>query len=182
MGLDMTLYKKTYIWNEDRKNIKITTKGEASASLKRTIRDIDLKNVMYITEEAGYWRKANQIHQWFVDNVQNGEDDCGTYYVSTEKLKELRRLCREVLRSCKLVDSGETRKVYDLDKGEEVEEKVMKIKDTSVAEELLPTQEGFFFGGTGYDEYYIQNLEDTIVIIDKALESPAAEFEYHSSW
>ena len=97
-------------------------------------------------------------------------------------IKELRRLCREVLRSCKLVDSGETRKVYDLDKGEEVEEKVMKIKDTSVAEELLPTQEGFFFGGTGYDEYYIQNLEDTIVIIDKALESPAAEFEYHSSW
>ena len=29
-------------------------------------------------EEVGYWRKANAIHGWFVRNVQNGKDDCGT--------------------------------------------------------------------------------------------------------
>ena len=44
---------------------------------------------------CAYWRKANQIHKWFVDNVQNGEDDCGDYYVSHEKLKELRETCRQ---------------------------------------------------------------------------------------
>lgn len=44
---------------------------------------------------CAYWRKANQIHKWFVDNVQNGEDDCGDYYVSHEKLKELRETCRK---------------------------------------------------------------------------------------
>ena len=26
---------------------------------------------------CAYWRKANQIHAWFVDNVQQGNDDCG---------------------------------------------------------------------------------------------------------
>lgn len=178
----MTLYKKTYIWNDDRKHIKITTKGEASNNLKRNLKGIDLTKVMYITEEAGYWRKANQIHQWFVDNVQDGEDDCGTYDVSLEKLKELKALCNKVLKSSKLVETGETYKVYDLAKGKEVEEKSYRLEDSKVAEKLLPTQEGFFFGGTSYNDYYIQNLKDTIVIVDEAEKSPTAEFEYHSSW
>ena len=47
---------------------------------------------------CAYWRKANQIHAWFVDNVQAGEDDCGDYYVSHEKLKELLDLVNEALR------------------------------------------------------------------------------------
>lgn len=29
-----------------------------------------------IWKEIGYWRKANHIHKWFVDCVQDGEDDC----------------------------------------------------------------------------------------------------------
>ena len=46
-----------------------------------------------------YWRKANQIHKWFVDNVQGGEDNCGEYYVSNEKLKSLLDLVTEALRT-----------------------------------------------------------------------------------
>jgi hypothetical protein len=46
---------------------------------------------------AAYWRKSNQIHKWFVDNVQGGEDNCGEYYVSKDKLKELRETCRQAL-------------------------------------------------------------------------------------
>ncbi len=30
--------------------------------------------------------------------------------------------------------------------------------DPSKAEELLPTQSGFFFGGTEYDEYYMNSI------------------------
>lgn len=48
-------------------------------------------------EEVGYWRKANAIHKWFVENVQNGEDDCGRYEVSKEQLEELLDVCKEVL-------------------------------------------------------------------------------------
>ena len=33
-----------------------------------------------------YWRKSNQIHKWFVDNVQNGVDDCEYYPVTLDKI------------------------------------------------------------------------------------------------
>lgn len=47
--------------------------------------------------EVAYWRKANQIHSWFVRNVQNGVDDCGLYPVSRNQLEELRQTCAEVI-------------------------------------------------------------------------------------
>ena len=36
-----------------------------------------------------YWRKANQIHKWFVDNTQDGEDECEPTPVSKEQLQQL---------------------------------------------------------------------------------------------
>lgn len=111
-------------------------------------------NVEYIdiSFEAGYWRKANHIHKWFVDNVQDGEDECKPYYVSRDALKKL-ELCMTVL------------------------------NDKDKAKELLPTQEGFFFGGAEYDEYYFNDLKCTIMIIDKCLSLPETwAFECQSSW
>ena len=46
---------------------------------------------------CAYWRKANQIHRWFVDNVQGGNDNCGEYYVSQEQLQELLDLVKRTL-------------------------------------------------------------------------------------
>ena len=46
---------------------------------------------------CAYWRKCNQIHGWFVENVQRGEDNCGEYYVSTTKLQELLDLVNTAL-------------------------------------------------------------------------------------
>ena len=60
----------------------------------------DVATDIYGVEVAvtcAYWRKANQIHAWFVDNVQQGNDNCGEYYVSHEKLKELLDLVNEAL-------------------------------------------------------------------------------------
>ena len=37
----------------------------------------------------GYWRKANAVHNWFVDNVQDGNDGCKHYWVSKEDLQKL---------------------------------------------------------------------------------------------
>ena len=42
-----------------------------------------------VSVNAAYWRKVNSVHNWFVENVQRGEDDCGEYYVSHDKLREL---------------------------------------------------------------------------------------------
>ena len=42
---------------------------------------------------VAYWRKANAIHKWFVDNCQGGVDECQVSWVTREKLVELRDLC-----------------------------------------------------------------------------------------
>ena len=147
MGLDMYLTKKTYV---------------RSGTIRT---DIDPERISYITEEVGYWRKANQIHKWFVDNVQEGNDNCGDYYVSKEKLKELYNICIAIKSETKLVDG-----------------KI--IENSHLAVSLLPTTEGFFFGSTDYDEFYMRNIDDTIKILKPILdiESNDGDYYYHSSW
>lgn len=112
-----------------------------------------LGGVNEIRCQVGYWRKANAIHAWFVKNVQSGVDECKPNYVSREQLIELRSLCKTVL------------------------------DNRDKAQELLPPQAGFFFGGTEINEWYWNNIKGTIKIIDDALTLPDAwEFEYDSSW
>ena len=96
MGLDMYLSKRTYVKNwehmgPDRQNkITLTTGGKDNASVKTN-------RVSDIIEEVMYWRKANAIHSWFVENVQEGVDDCKEYWVGVEKLQELIDLCSKVV-------------------------------------------------------------------------------------
>ena len=96
-----------------------------------------------------YWRKSNQIHQWFVQNVQGGKDNCDEYSVSLDQLKLLSKTIEPALVS------------------------------TAAATELLPTTEGFFFGSQEYDEYYFEDLKNTKKQIDKIIAyQTAAENAY----
>jgi hypothetical protein len=157
MGLDMYLRKKIYIGaNYERNNVKgeiNITRGEDNTPVK-----INLNKVTYIIEDAGYWRKANAIHRWMVESVQNDEDDCKEYYVSDDKLEELLSVCKQV--------------------------KANPI----LAPELLPTQEGFFFGGTDYEECYWNDIDCTIKIIEDIFSEKEEngyypfEIYYQSSW
>jgi hypothetical protein len=174
MGLDMYLSRKVYVWGDHRKSLKIT-------GLKSKIRP---EKVNYIIERAGYWCKANAIHNWFVENVQGGNDDCKPYYVSKEDIQKLLNTVNEVLRASELVD-GEINNGYTFnDKGEKVffKEKGKVIKDPSVAEALLPTIEGFFFGDTDYDQYYYDELVSTKKVLEEALTFDEDDFEYQASW
>ena len=141
-----------------------------------------------VIEQVGYWRKANEIHNWFVDNVQNGEDDCDYHNEVTEVMLELlKATCIAVIKASKLVagkiECGYTfdknmNKIYSYEDG-------LVVEDSSVAERLLPTTCGFFFGGTNYDEWYINDLKETVEIIDKVLEETDFETQmiyYVSSW
>lgn len=151
MGLDMYLSKHIYLGaNYEHNNVKGSiklTKGKDNTPV-----NINFKKVKYIIEEAAYWRKANAIHQWFVTNVQDGEDNCADYYVSKEQLQELIDTCKAV------------------------------IADNSKASELLPTQSGFFFGGTEFDDWYFQNLADTVTQLEAVIKDTGGDFYYSSSW
>lgn len=139
-------------------------------------------------EEIAYWRKANAIHAWFERNCADGElENCEDYAVSKDDLIKLKADCQAVLKSAKLVYKEVPVRQYDFDKKDYVEiKKTMKVlDDTSVAEELLPTQSGFFFGSTIYDQYYVEDLEYTVKQITEILEN--TDFDewnivYHAWW
>jgi hypothetical protein len=55
--------------------------------------------------------------------------------------------------------------------------------DHSKAKDLLPTQSGFFFGTTEYDEYYFHDVERTVELLENLLkEETEGSFYYHASW
>ena len=71
-------------------------------------------------EYVAYWRKANSVHKWFVDHVQNGEDDCDFHNEVTKKdLEELREACRKILESTVMI-KGKVKNGYRLIDGKEV--------------------------------------------------------------
>lgn len=151
MGLDMYAARRLYVKRWDHMPAKerylvTLTRGDMP------VPSIEPQSVSSVDEEVMYWRKANHIHGWFVDNVQDGEDDCGNYHVSWEKLGELLRVCERVMEASELVDGMVyTGTVYDKDhpEGFVQREPGKVIKDATVARELLPTREGFFFGDQG---------------------------------
>lgn len=112
---------------------------------------IRLNRISEIVEQVGYWRKANHIHQWFVANVQDGKDECVEHYVSKEDLEKLLSAVH------------------------------IALKHKGFADKILPTASGFFFGGTDYDDYYFQDLEDTKVIVEACLQE-GGNYYYKSSW
>lgn len=136
--------------------------------------------------QVAYWRKANQIHNWFVKNVQGGNDDCGEYKVTVDQLESLLDLCHVTLDNieCKFeeMDGGLER----ID-GEWKQTKMMgrKITNPEVIADLLPTTSGFFFGSTEYDEWYLRDIENTIEQLNEVLNNTDFEKDaifYTSSW
>ena len=149
----MYLNKSTYVQNwahtpeTEKHNITIT-KGGVNRE------DIELKKIKYIVEEVGYWRKANQIHNWFVTNVQHGEDDCKEYRVGLEQLRILLAKVNQVL------------------------------NNPTKGKEVLPALEGFFFGDYEYNKWYLQDLKNTKIILEDIFKNHNidAEYSYQSSW
>lgn len=178
MGLDMYLYKcnkmgdqpiSSYSLVENKLediNIKefdndpckvnlVDLTGIPEASSLKLIYEKEFISYLTIFKEVGYWRKCNEVHLWFVNNVQNGEDDCGLYIVTKENLLELISLCGKIL------------------------------EDKSLSPSLLPTCSGFFFGNTEYDQYYFDDIKDTIGILQKVVADTNFDKEvlfYRSSW
>ena len=55
-------------------------------------------NRVDISLGVGYWRKANHIHNWFVENIQGGKDNCDDYDVTMEELGKLYDICMDILK------------------------------------------------------------------------------------
>lgn len=150
MGLDMSLYRLQYIrnWNYPNANrfeVNVTKNGEPMEIMG---------DPSYLKSQVMYWRKANAIHRWFVDNCQEGRDDCRTYEVHIPQLKELLEIITKVL------------------------------ENNDLAHDLLPTGSGFFFGSTEYDEWYFKDLAETKEVLEELIKNDNHDvfYEYRSSW
>lgn len=90
-----------------------------------------------------YFRKVNFLFAYF----QNKGKMIDEYYAFVEKedVDDIINKCEQIL-AAKKGDGW-------LDEGETIEE---------FAASLLPTQSGFFFGGTDYDEYYFWDVKDCL--------------------
>jgi hypothetical protein len=114
---------------------------------------------MYLYEkqvhEVAYWRKANAIHGWIINHT-GAVDNCTPINLTKQDLINLRELCMKVL------NNG----------------------TPEYAEEMLPPSSGFFFGSTTIDEWYWQDLNDTVAKLNTALSESVddAMFEYQASW
>jgi hypothetical protein len=149
MGLDMYLTGRRYLWGSNENDKKV---AEAIDKLDIGTNGMRVKGVEC---EAMYWRKANNVHGWIVEHVQNGEDDCKEYEVGIDQLQALVDACKKAL------------------------------ADRENAAEILPPTSGFFFGGNELDEWYWDNLQMTVDGLSKVLANPDLkdwDFFYQASW
>ena len=168
MGLDMYLYKakkqKGKTFEEVMEIRDMYNNGELALEEKMKLLPylFEEKNGdRYLLKNIYYWRKANAIHNWFVVNIQCGNDDQNCYRVEKRDLEVLLDTLRDVYKS--LINKELVKeKRYDEYTKREYEVEVYKNEDLEVAESLLPTQDGFFFGVTEYDKYYFDMIERTL--------------------
>lgn len=157
MGLDMYLRASEYISRYDYTQGNVDDRNplyQQLIELTGVADQIDNEGFggLSVDFPMGYWRKVNSVHNWFVENCGDGVDECQNMYVNRGHLEELKSLCEQVL------------------------------ANHSLAEELLPTASGFFFGSTDFDQYYFTDLEYTVKVIDRCLKSKFDYFEYQASW
>jgi hypothetical protein len=163
MGLDMYLYREQYVSG-------YTYNGQDISAYNKILEATGLESCedsphATVSVCVAYWRKANSIHGYFVDNFAGGVDECQRISVSIDQLKELRDKCDSVL----LAPAN-------------------SVEDVVEENGLLP-RSGFFFGSYGIDQWYMEDMKNTVKQIDKILSSIPADanpwdysFYYQASW
>jgi hypothetical protein len=174
MGLDMYLYRTKKVKGltaedyskvdnaisdvpqKDFKSVRESIKGRTKQAYEQLDEVVKERGEYYswlsIFEGIGYWRKANAIHNFFVQECQDGVDECQLSIVRKTHLKDLLKRCKKAI------------SVKDIYLNDGI------LKDGEGIEDYLPTTSGFFFGGTEFNEWFFNDVEETIELIEKVLE------------
>lgn len=163
MGLDMyfyarkTTYKSFSKWDNPERANEVNY-PEDLKTFSDYIYDRNFKSVQTETEyQIGYFRKFNALHSYIVKTFANGVDNCQDILLYKEDVEQIKKVLDDVLEA-------------------NTEEK---------AKELLPTQSGFFFGGTDYDEFYFEDVKDAADLMQSFLcnfDFENYQLVYQASW
>ena len=161
MGLDMYLYRQQYVSGYNYQREQGSPEVALFDAIVKTLDVTPAAHAPHLTVDVcvAYWRKANAIHGWFVNELAGGVDECQKIPVSVEQLRQLRDLAWHV-----------------------------SVTPT-LASHVLPTQSGFFFGSYDYDEWYMEDMKNTVEQLDAILAEIPADaspwdysFTYQASW
>ena len=161
MGLDQYLTAKKYVRKFDYSDTQYRAITQDYTDLLPMDAPDISKNGGFsgitVSYPVGYWRKANSIHNFFVQTLGGGEDNCQEMWVSHVHLVDLRDRCMKILNA------------------DDMEAKAKEVG--------LETVSGFFFGDTEYGDWYKDDLRLTIKICNKALDLPEEyDLHYQASW
>ena len=164
MGLDMyfyarkTTYKSFSKWDKPDRADE-TNYPEDLKTFSDYIYDRNFKSVQTETSyQIGYFRKFNALHSYIVKTFADGVDNCQEILLYKEDVEKIKKVLDDVLNAHQQVEK---------------------------AKEILPTQSGFFFGSTDYDEFYFDDAKDAADLMQNLLDN--FDFEnyqliYKASW
>lgn len=196
MGLDMYLSANKYVsgWSFTSEENKAEM---AKLSDMYGIKPHEGSPSATVSFNIGYWRKANAIHGWFVRELADGRDECQRIYVSRTNLETLRAECLSALKKQPALadmprNHGGGTVAISAESGEDVarlihdnfvvQSHAHEFNDVNNDDPLKPVA-GFFFGSTVKDEWYYEDLKETVKICDEALAlGEEWSFEYCASW
>lgn len=165
MGLDMyfyarkTTYKSFSKWDEPNRAKEEVNYPEDLKTFSGYIYDRNFKSVQTETRyQIGYFRKFNALHSYIVKTFADGIDNCQDIILYKEDVEQIKKVLDDVLNAHQQVEK---------------------------AKELLPTQSGFFFGGTDYDEFYFEDVKDAADLMQSFLDNfdfESYQLVYQASW
>lgn len=159
MGLDMYIYADRYVGGWDHGT------DEEKKKYTQIIQSVGMGEMVskhsphaHVRATVAYWRKANAIHSWFVQELQDGVDECQSTLVSTEDMAKLIAKCEAALQ-------------------------LYKEGKIEAAGECMTPAAGFFFGSTEVDDWWVEGLKDTIEQLTPLIKfGNEFEFYYRASW
>lgn len=105
--------------------------------------------------EIAYFRKCNFLNAYIEKHALDGQEVPNCSYVPVPRAV-LESLCADI---------------------------TTVLREPEKGPELLPTQSGFFFGNTDYDEMYLSNLRSTRSTIAQMLDGNSDDtFDYYIWW
>lgn len=156
MGLDMYLYRREYV---NTFALWQDEKAVKEANLHAVIANhfnIDPSIGGIYVDICVAYWRKANAIHGWFVDLDGGRDECQTIYVSLDQLKELRELANSV------------------------------VLTPAMAGDVLPPQEGCFFGSYDIDEYYINDMKDTVEMLDKIISNVSPDeyptFFYQASW
>ena len=156
MGLDMYLYRKEYVSTFAWTQDEKAVKEANLHSVIANHFNVDPNMGGIYVDYCVAYWRKANAIHGWFVNLDGGRDECQPINVSLDQLKELRDLANSV------------------------------VLTPAMAGDILPPQEGFFFGSSDIDEWYISDMKNTVDMLDKIISSVSPEdyptFFYQASW